>query len=100
MPLPSACLSTGVVAYNDDIGAEVIGAALRQQLLIPQGLAVVGHDDAPISRLLLPSMTTIRVDTAGLGRYLAALALSAAQGIERPVADGTAIATLIKREST
>lgn len=91
---------TGVVAYNDDIAAQVVGDAVRAGLQVPQDLAVVGHDDAPISRLMLPSISTIHVDNAGLGRYLAALALNAAEGSPMPPSDVVSSISLIHRESS
>src|SRR5690606_1344749 len=74
----------GVAAYNDDVAALVVGAALRQGLTVPERLAVVGHDDSPIARLLVPSLSSVRVDTAGLGRFLAELALSRVAGTRPP----------------
>jgi DNA-binding LacI/PurR family transcriptional regulator len=90
---------TGIVAYNDDIAASIVGAARRQGLDVPGALAVVGHDDAPIAKLMVPSLTTVHVDTAGLGRYFAALALHAATGSPGPTAGPETRATLVVRES-
>lgn len=91
---------TGVVAYNDDVAAATVGAALRHGIAVPEQLAVVGHDDAPIARLLVPSLTTIHVDTAGLGRYFAAIALHAATDGPEPTAGPETRADLVVREST
>ncbi|KHK97865.1 LacI family transcriptional regulator [Microbacterium mangrovi] len=90
----------GVVAYNDDIAALVVGAALRSGHAVPTDLAVVGHDDSPLASLFVPSLTSVRVDTAGLGRYVAELALSAATDAPRPEAGPETEARLIVREST
>lgn len=91
---------TAVVAYNDDVAAAVVGGALRHGIAVPDRLAVVGHDDAPIARLFVPSLTTIHVDTAGLGRYFAAIALHAATGTPEPEAGPETRADLVVREST
>lgn len=90
----------GVVAYNDDVAALVLGAALRQGIAVPERLAVVGHDDAPIARLLVPSLSSVRVDTAGLGRFLAALALSRVAGAPPPAVGPAATSELVVRESS
>ncbi|AYJ48334.1 LacI family DNA-binding transcriptional regulator [Rhodococcus sp. P1Y] len=66
---------TAVAAYNDDIAALVVSAAVRQGLPVPGRLAVIGHDDSPLARLTVPALSTVRVDTGGVGRYMAALAL-------------------------
>jgi len=90
----------GVVAYNDDVAALVLGAALRAGIRIPDGLAIVGHDDTPIAGLLVPSLSSVRIDTAGIGRYLADLALSAAADAPPPVAGPETDAYLIERETS
>lgn len=91
---------TGVACYNDDIAALVAGAALRRGLSVPGMLAVIGHDDTPLARRFVPSLSSIHVDAAGLGRYVAELALRAVEGRDYPVPPPTARATLVAREST
>jgi DNA-binding LacI/PurR family transcriptional regulator len=90
----------GVIAYNDDIAALVAGAALRAGVSIPGRLAIIGHDDTPLSRLFVPALSTVRIDSAGLGRYLAKLALSEATGSPAPDAGPETDASLVQREST
>lgn len=90
----------GVVAYNDDIAALLLGAALRSNIAVPEQLAIVGHDDTPLARLLVPALSTVRVDNAGLGRFLAELALSAATGSGIPHAGPETDAHLVVRETT
>lgn len=90
----------GIVAYNDDIAALLLRAALRAGVRIPDELAIVGHDDTPLARLLTPGLSSVRIDTAGLGRYLADLALSAATGSAPPSAGPETEARLVVRETT
>ena len=90
----------GVVAYNDDIAAMVVGAAVRAGIRVPEDLAVIGHDDTPLARLFVPALSSVRIDTAGLGRYLAELALSAATGAPAPLAGPETDAHLVVRETT
>ena len=91
---------TAVAAYNDDVAARILNTALRAGRDVPGELAIIGHDDAPISRLLLPSLSTVRIDNAGLGRFFAVTALHAAVGAPAPVAGPETRATLLPREST
>jgi DNA-binding LacI/PurR family transcriptional regulator len=91
---------TGVVAYNDDIAAAIIGAALRAGIDVPAQLAVIGHDDSPITSLFVPSISSVHVDTTGLGRYLAETALHKAAGQPLRVGEPTVEATVMIREST
>ena len=91
---------TAVAGYNDDIAARVLHAALLARIHVPSELAVVGHDDAPISRLLMPALSTVRVDNAGLGRFFAAIALQAATGAPAPGAGPETRAELVHRSSS
>lgn len=91
---------TGVAACNDTIAATVVGAALRAGLSVPGDLAVIGHDDAPVARLMVPSISTIYLDFAGIGRHLAELALQVATGSPAPQQSPSLTARLIQRETT
>ncbi|QHC58812.1 substrate-binding domain-containing protein [Rathayibacter sp. VKM Ac-2760] len=98
-PATIAPASRSVVAYNDDVAALVVGAAIRLGLSLPQDLAVVGHDDSPLAQLIVPSLTTVHVDDAGLGQYFAQLALSAAAGAPAPRRDAESRLSVVRRES-
>lgn len=89
-----------VAAYNDDIAALVVGAALRRGIRVPGRLAVIGHDDTPLARLFVPKLSSIRVDTKGLGRYISALALSAITGAPEPDVSPELRAAVVVRETT
>ena len=91
---------TGVVAYNDDVAATIIGAALRAGITVPQQLSVIGHDDAPIASMFEPRISSIRMDSSGLGRYLAQLAISALDGTPAPESDLVTAVHLVPRAST
>ncbi len=91
---------TAIAAYNDEVAAALVGAALRAGIAVPQQLSVVGHDDAPIASIVEPQLSTVRIDTAGLGRYLAALALSAAEGHSPPATIPQTQLVLVERAST
>ncbi len=91
---------TAVACYNDEVAARVLNAALRAGLDVPGALAVVGHDDAPISRLMVPAISTVRVDNAGLGRFFAAIALHAATGSTAPAAGPETRTELVPRASS
>lgn len=90
----------GIVGYNDDIAALTLGAALRAGIRVPEDLAIIGHDDTPVAKLLVPALSSVRIDSAGLGRYLADLALSAATGSAPPAAGPETDAHLVVRETT
>jgi len=91
---------TGIVAYNDDIAATLVGAALRNGISVPDDLSVIGHDDTPLASMFQPRLSTIRMNSIGLGRYLAQLALSSVEEREAPGAGPELQLVLIPREST
>ena len=59
---------TAVFGGNDLVAAGVCQAIKEHGLSIPHDLSVVGYDDIPISRVLDPALTTIRVPTEAIGR--------------------------------
>lgn len=61
---------------------------------------MIGHDDSPLASLFVPSLTSVRIDTAGLGRYVAELALSSVTDAPTPTAGPETEAQLVVREST
>ena len=91
---------TGVIAYNDDVAAAAAGAALRAGLTIPADISIVGHDDSPLAALFVPALTSVRMNTAGLGRYVAQEALHLADGRPAPHAVTDVSVSLVAREST
>lgn len=89
---------TGVVAYNDETAADVISAAVRKGIRVPDELSVIGHDDSPLAARFLPAISSVGVDMERLGLYTAAIALHYAEGHPLPDAPaGTAL--IVPRES-
>ncbi|MGO4432589.1 substrate-binding domain-containing protein [Paenarthrobacter sp. RAF9] len=76
------------------------GSGWRQGLAVPGDLAVIGHDDDPWGEILVPALSTIRMDVEGLGRLLALTALNAVDGRDVPQGEPNAVATLVRRAST
>jgi DNA-binding LacI/PurR family transcriptional regulator len=92
--------ATAVAAYNDDVAAAVVGSALRAGLCVPDDLSVMGHGDTPIAAQFLPALSSVRIDPARIGRYVAEEAIHLAGGGHAPLAAPEAEATVIVREST
>lgn len=67
--------ATAVIAYNDDVAADVIRSAIFSNLKVPEDLAVIGHDDSPLASRFIPSISSIRVDHRLLGQYVGNLVL-------------------------
>lgn len=53
-------LPTAIFAANDESAAGAIRAARENGLMVPDDVSIVGFDDAPVSSMTYPTITTIR----------------------------------------
>ena len=67
---------TAVVAYNDSMAAGAISVLNENNINVPKQFSIVGFDDMPIARYLIPKLTTIRYPIDLMASYAARLALS------------------------
>lgn len=61
---------TAIATANDNMAIGVMSAAVRAGWNVPDDLSVIGTDDIPVSRFLLPSLSTVAMDFESEGRYL------------------------------
>ncbi|MCC6314166.1 MAG: LacI family DNA-binding transcriptional regulator [Thermomicrobiales bacterium] len=78
---------TAVISASSMLNLQVLAAAKRLGLRVPEDLSVVGHDDAPWDDLLDPPLTTIATPARELGA-LAAVRLIAAIEADTPARGG------------
>jgi LacI family transcriptional regulator len=57
-----------IFSGDDDAATGVLAALYGSGKRVPQDVAVVGFDDAPFSRHVIPSLTTVRAPTEEVGR--------------------------------
>jgi LacI family transcriptional regulator len=57
-----------VFASNDQMAQGILYAAWKENIHVPEDLAVVGFDDIPEASYFIPPLTTIRQETNELGR--------------------------------
>ncbi|MGC7101782.1 LacI family DNA-binding transcriptional regulator [Amycolatopsis lurida] len=62
---------TGVVAFNDEVAGTVVGTAVRAGIPVPDELAVIGHDNTPMASYFAPTISTVGLDSVGVGRWMA-----------------------------
>jgi LacI family transcriptional regulator, gluconate utilization system Gnt-I transcriptional repressor len=89
-----------VCCSSDGLAQGVLVEATARGLRVPQDLAVCGFGDADFAAHLHPSLTTVRIDGAAIGRLAAQLIVDrcAGKAIAHPVVDiGFSI---VEREST
>jgi LacI family gluconate utilization system Gnt-I transcriptional repressor len=74
---------------SDGLAQGVLVEAASRGLRVPEDLAVCGFGDADFAAHLLPSLTTVHVDGAEIGRRAAQLMLERCNGnaVEQPVVD-------------
>jgi len=60
-------LPTAVVAYNDLVAIGLMHAFIRAGIAIPDQVSVVGFDDILISRVFLPTLTTVSAPVRQMG---------------------------------
>ena len=91
---------TAVVAYNDGMAAGAISVLSENNISVPKQFSIIGFDDMPIARYLIPKLTTIRYPIDLMANYAANLALSL---VDNAIDTPTHLQfnpTLVKRFST
>ena len=91
---------TAILGYNDEVAARALAAALRAGVRVPDELAVIGHDDTPLAALLFPSLSSVRIDQASLGRHMAELMLDAVGALGHEVMRPEVHVEAVLRETT
>lgn len=90
---------TATFIASDEVATGALAALHEHGLSVPDGMAIVGFDDIPVARYLVPSLTTIHLPAYELGLHAADMLIRIIQGEE--IADrGVLLDTeLIIRES-
>ena len=74
----------GLFAANDLMARAAVEVLVAAGKSVPEDVAVVGFDDAPIAVSSTPTLTTIRQDSALQGIWMARLLLARLRGEEQP----------------
>jgi LacI family transcriptional regulator/LacI family repressor for deo operon, udp, cdd, tsx, nupC, and nupG len=74
--------ATGVVAYNDDVAAGVVGRLADRGVRVPDQVSVVGYDDAALASMVNPRLTTVRLPMATAGSAAVTLLLDVLRGAD------------------
>ena len=98
--LTSPNMPTAILCSNDLTAVGAIQSLTRSGLRVPEDVSVLGADDIPLSRLVTPPLTTIRIPREQLGREAFAIIQKMLSG-EAPRGCDQAIDThLVVRAST
>ncbi len=91
---------TALIAINDLLMIGVMRAAADLGLRVPADLSLVGYDDIPMAKYLVPRLTTVSKDALRLGREAFQLLLERIQHPDQPRQRQIDPARFIVREST
>ncbi|WP_322509336.1 LacI family DNA-binding transcriptional regulator [Anaerolinea sp.] len=91
---------SAIFAQNDRMAIGCIRAARDHGVNIPEDLSIIGFDDIPLASYFDPPLTTIRQDTAELGRQATRLLLELLKNPQLPSCHTLIPTQLIVRKST
>jgi DNA-binding LacI/PurR family transcriptional regulator len=75
---------SAVFVASDEVALGALQAARAAGIRVPQDLAVAGFDDIPISRLVVPALTTVRVPAREIGATAARMLVELVESGRRP----------------
>jgi len=90
---------SGLVCANDEMAAGAMNAARERGLNIPADLAVVGFDNAPVSRYVHPRLATVDYPIADMSRMAAQWVLKNVYDDETVEVQHVFKPTILERES-
>lgn len=68
-----AGLSTGVLAYNDDVAVGVLSRLADRDVPVPERVSVVGFDDTTLASMVTPRLSTVRLPIGAAGAVAVSL---------------------------
>jgi LacI family transcriptional regulator len=89
--------TTAIVALNDAMAMGVLSALRERGVPVPERISVAGFDDVSVAADLAPSLTTVRLPMAEMGRVALTLALKPPSARPRRRTTGH---SLVVRDST
>jgi LacI family transcriptional regulator len=90
---------TAVFCANDEVAISLMRVAQSLGINIPQDLSVIGFDNIQLAHLILPALTTMRVDKMGMGRLAGQLLSNRIQYPEAGYVKSVIQPSLIERNS-
>lgn len=98
--LDSPSHPTALLAVNDLLAVGALRAIKDMELDVPQDVSLFAYDDIPLSKYLVPRLSTASKDGEKTGREAVRLLLSRLQDPDRPPQETRLAARVILREST
>ena len=98
--LQSDCRPDAVFCVNDDCAVGVLQVAQNVGVKVPEDVAICGFSDAPISRVTMPTLTTVQQHGEEIGKNAAMRLIKRLGGDDRIPQTVMIQAELIVRETT
>jgi LacI family gluconate utilization system Gnt-I transcriptional repressor len=78
-----------VFCINDDLALGVLFECQRQQIAVPEKMAIVGFNDMEFMESAVPAITSVRTNRYEMGRTAATMLIDAVEGRRpaKPVVD-------------
>jgi LacI family transcriptional regulator len=90
---------TAVFACNDMMAAGALHAIYEQGLRVPEDIAVVGFDDVPQTKVIIPALTTIRQPSEEMGSRATEMLIDQLEGKDGQPRQVIFSTTLVVRQS-
>ena len=90
---------TAILGTTDTAAIGAIHAAIARGLRVPQDLAVLGFDDLPAARYVLPALTTVAQPLREIGEAAVAQLIARMQRLEPPPLPALPL-RLVRRDTT
>jgi LacI family transcriptional regulator len=90
---------TAFFVHNDTMAVGVVRLLADRDIVVPDRVSVIGCDDLPMSRFLVPSLTTMHVPFTETGRRAAEVLLDLVNGQDAPRRERLPV-YLVSRDST
>lgn len=92
---------TALIGTTDIAAIGAIHAAIGMGLAVPQDVSVIGFDDLPAARYVLPALTTVAQPMRGLGEVAVAQLCALMAGEALPVIDPATLSLrMVQRDTT
>ena len=75
---------TAIFALTDVIAVGVLHAAAERMLKVPEALSVIGFDDIPLAKFMIPALTTIAQPIYKMGETAVEILMRRLEDSERP----------------
>ncbi len=100
LALPSDQRATAVICANDDTAIGFMKTVLDAGVAVPDDVAIIGFDGAPVAPFMTPALSTIQQDSFELGQRAADLIVDMVLGLDRqPERRIVVPCTIVLRES-